>query len=309
MSAADPVPAIAEADATGELAALYDDIRKTLDVPFVNLVWRHLATIAGALPWTWATVRPLYALPAFDQAADTLARVPVLDAEIEPCLPEALQLVGVGTAECQAVGAMLADYGHANARALLALLAAGARLAGPGGRAAPLPPALGGLAPARARVPGAALPLPGLDTLSPAMRCVIETLNGYGRIADTAIVGSLYRHLAHWPGFLALACTMLARPQRDGVLAAQVRRTLADAQAVARHLPAIGPATLAPAARTAAVAAIDAFTGQAISRMVVMGAAMQRLLPPGGAAPARRRPARLIIPPGAASTRENARFQ
>src|SRR3546814_2598626 len=81
---------------SSDLAALYDDIRRTLNVPFVNLVWRHLATIPGALPWTWAAVRPLYALPAFDQAADTLARVRVLDTEVEPCLPEALQLVGVG---------------------------------------------------------------------------------------------------------------------------------------------------------------------------------------------------------------------
>jgi len=283
MNAADPVPAIAEADATGELAALYDDIRKTLNVPFVNLVWRHLATLPGALPWTWATVRPLYALPAFDQAADSLARVPVRDAGIEPCLPEALQLVGVGGTECRAVGALLADYGHANARALLALLAAQACLADPDGKARPVPPqpppAAADQMPAHARVPGAALALPGLDTLSPALLGVIQALNSYGRIADTAIVGSLYRHLAHWPGFLALACATLARPQRDGVLAAQVRRTLADAQEAARYLPVAAPAPLPAAARTAAAASIDAFTGQAISRMVVMGAAMQGLLP------------------------------
>lgn len=284
MSAADPVPAIAEADATGELAALYDDIRHTLNVPFVNLIWRHLATMPGALPWTWATVRPLYALPAFDQAADTLARAPVLDAEIEPCLPQALQLVGVGLAEQQAIDAMLADYGHANARALLALLAAGARLAGPDNAPptptpTPAPASPASPASVPARVPSVAHALPGLDTLGPAMLRVIETLNGYGRIADTAIVGSLYRHLAHWPGFLALACAVLARPQRDGVLAAQVRRTLADAQVAARQLPVAVPAPVEPATRTAAAAAIGAFTGQAISRMVVMGAAMQRLLP------------------------------
>ncbi|MVW78791.1 hypothetical protein [Bordetella sp. 02P26C-1] len=288
MRAADPVPAIAEADATGELAGLYEDIRQTLNVPFVNLVWRHLATIPGALPWTWAAVKPLYAMPAFDRAADVLARVPALDTLIEPCLPEALTLINLGETERQAITAMLADYGHANARALLALLAAGARLDGGDSddavyaaeTAGSEEGATGETTPATARTPGAALPLPGLDTLSPATLKVIDVLNSYGQIADTAIVASLYRHLAHWPGFLALACTVLARPQRDGVLAAEVRSTLEQARSIAARLPRFGeaPDRLAAEAREAAAASLNAFTGQAISRMVVMGAAMQRLL-------------------------------
>ena len=46
---ADPFPAIAEAAATGETAELFADIRATVGVRVVNLVWRHLATIDGAL--------------------------------------------------------------------------------------------------------------------------------------------------------------------------------------------------------------------------------------------------------------------
>ncbi|MEE1557508.1 MAG: hypothetical protein V1262_16425, partial [Alphaproteobacteria bacterium] len=57
----DPVPAIAEAEATGEVAALYADIRATLGVPVVNLIWRHLAIFPGALPWAWGSLKPLYA--------------------------------------------------------------------------------------------------------------------------------------------------------------------------------------------------------------------------------------------------------
>ena len=59
--AGDPVPAIPEADATCEIAAIYGDIRETLGVPVVNLIWRHLATMPDALPWTWSVVRPIYA--------------------------------------------------------------------------------------------------------------------------------------------------------------------------------------------------------------------------------------------------------
>ena len=57
----DPVPAITEAAATGEIAAIFADIRRVLGVDVVNLIWRHLATIPGALPWSWRTLRPLYA--------------------------------------------------------------------------------------------------------------------------------------------------------------------------------------------------------------------------------------------------------
>src|SRR6185436_3814972 len=53
----DRFPAVAEAAATGETAALFADIRATVGVRVVNLVWRHLATIDGALPWAWAAVK------------------------------------------------------------------------------------------------------------------------------------------------------------------------------------------------------------------------------------------------------------
>ena len=40
---------------------IFADIRLVLGVDVVNLIWRHLATIPGALPWAWGTLRPLYA--------------------------------------------------------------------------------------------------------------------------------------------------------------------------------------------------------------------------------------------------------
>ncbi len=50
-ASSDPVPAIAEAEATGETVELYTDIRATLGVPVVNLIWRHLAVFPGGLAW------------------------------------------------------------------------------------------------------------------------------------------------------------------------------------------------------------------------------------------------------------------
>ena len=64
---ADSIPAIAESDATGDVAALYQDLRVTLGVPFVNLIWRHLATIPGGLAWVWTLTKPLYVSGELDR--------------------------------------------------------------------------------------------------------------------------------------------------------------------------------------------------------------------------------------------------
>ncbi len=56
----DPVPSIREDQAEGDIAALYGDIRATLGVPVVNLIWRHLATFPNGLAWAWHAVRPQY---------------------------------------------------------------------------------------------------------------------------------------------------------------------------------------------------------------------------------------------------------
>jgi hypothetical protein len=45
----DPVPAVVEATATGEAAAIFADIRATYRIGVVNLIWRHLASFEGAL--------------------------------------------------------------------------------------------------------------------------------------------------------------------------------------------------------------------------------------------------------------------
>src|SRR5882757_10762942 len=57
---AESVPSVLESEARGEIAAIYADIRKVLGTSVVNLIWRNLATMPGALEWTWSTVRPLY---------------------------------------------------------------------------------------------------------------------------------------------------------------------------------------------------------------------------------------------------------
>src|ERR1700722_5309137 len=95
------VPSILESAATGEIAEIYADIRATLGTSVVNLIWRNLATLPGALPWTWAAVRPLYVGGAAAHAAAVrrtlaLPAVPKLSADT-------LAAAGVDTAALAAI--------------------------------------------------------------------------------------------------------------------------------------------------------------------------------------------------------------
>ena len=44
VNASDPIPAVVESDATGDIKNIFDDIKNVTGVNVVNLVWRHLAT-------------------------------------------------------------------------------------------------------------------------------------------------------------------------------------------------------------------------------------------------------------------------
>jgi hypothetical protein len=48
---AEQLPEIREEDAPPEIVALYDDIRETIGVPHLALIYRHLAALPGALPY------------------------------------------------------------------------------------------------------------------------------------------------------------------------------------------------------------------------------------------------------------------
>ncbi len=276
----DPIPAIREDEATGEVAALFADLRATLGVPFVNLIWRHLATIPGMLTWIWSVVKPMHTTPALHQAAERLrAGVTVPAGRGQPA--EVFDAVGVMPEDRAVIRAMLHDYGTGNSLNLLSLLLVRAILAGEVGDGRVIEDS--GSRERTSRMPRPLPPLPGLAELSPSLRKLVFELDQFGRLAATDAVASLYRHLTHWPGFLAIAHAALSPAHQDGSLRAAHRQTLSHATALMHNqlLPLARVPLLPPAVgRAAAQAGIEIFTGQMIARMVVMGELMLALLPP-----------------------------
>ena len=56
----DPVPAVLESEAEGEIREIFLDIKDTTGADVVNLIWRHLAVTPGALQAVWEMLRPVY---------------------------------------------------------------------------------------------------------------------------------------------------------------------------------------------------------------------------------------------------------
>lgn len=273
----DPVPAITEAEATGEIAALYDDIRRSQGTPVVNLVWRHLATFPGALAWAWGVVRPVYV----DGSAAALASVFRRELEL-PALPamprEALRAAGIDDAAEAGIAAVLASYDRSNATNLIALSALLRRLDGEAGGSGPI----------------AAVPEPPLDEalpllltadeMAPATAALVRRLNLIGERDQGRIVASMYRHLAHWPGFLALAWAMLAPLDADGRLAPAIATNLGGARSRAALLVGKLSAPPPPAiAAGEARAAIIRFVEHPIGKMVTICRLLRRNLQPDAA--------------------------
>ncbi len=251
----DPFPAITEAGATGETARLFSDIRDVVGVRVVNLVWRHLATMDGALAATWLAVRPLYIEGIVDAEA--------LRFRTRMAVPTLASLAGD---EPAGVDAVLASYDHSNTINLFALGALLEKLRGePNGHEHP---ARG----PRLQAPDVALPpLVSESEVTPdAWACVLR-LNRMGDSPQPLILASMYRNLAHWPAFLARIEPALALVQNDGSLARCISENRISARARSQviakvlDMPALGTDS-----RGRIEHAVEAFLDHAIYKMVTI---------------------------------------
>ncbi len=273
-------PAVAEAEATGATAALFAEIRRALGVPVVNLIWRHLATWPGGLEWAWGAVAPLYRSGAAGREGAALLRaLPLPDA---PGWSRAdLRAAGVDEAAERTVRRVLDSYNRSNAMNLVALTALARRLRDGGDSAR-------GTTPAETGADGGppmdgALPAPLAPAeMAPAAAELVTRLDGFGEVGEGRIPASMYRHLARWPGFLALAAIRIAPLHEDGrltgLIAAAGEHALAAAERAAGALAMPGPPPPTPT-RVAVPAALTEFTSTVIAKMVPICALLRRAMP------------------------------
>lgn len=277
QSSGDPVPSIGEAEATGEIAKLYTDIRKTLGMSFVNLIWRNLASIPGGLRWTWETMKPLYANGAVYSQADALR-----DAQDLPPVPRfsaaALRSVGISAEDEAAIRAALLGYDRGNPLNIVSFAAVMARLNGDALSTWPT------MKQAARQLPEA-VPAPKMlnfDQMSPHVVEMVRGVNligARGKARDVQV--SLPRNLAHWPGFLALYSAALQPLHDDGSLFVAIDAVLEDGRRRGRSVSGALGRTATPSADTAAAvkASLENLVPNAMGRMIPVVSLLLRLMP------------------------------
>lgn len=201
----DAIASISEREAYGPIAAVYRDIRQTLAAPTVNLVWRHMAALDGALLQVWPQIKPLYHNPVVRRLSAALRQ--------PKALPElAVQAKQLGLAasvepqQAVVIAAVLANYDETNPINLLTLMALRARLREQQ-ELTVLPDHSDELgAPVAQPLP----PLIAESDMSDSLGHMARRLEVLGTgLAMRPIVAGVPRHLAHWPSFLSVTLELL----------------------------------------------------------------------------------------------------
>jgi hypothetical protein len=286
MQSADSIPAITEMEASGEIAELYDDLRVTLGVPFVNLIWRHLATIPGGLSWTWNLVKPLYVSGELDRLSIEASELISLPSIVT--LPNFVwDSANVNADARQTIVRLIESYNRANGVNFLALLVVLSVLRD--GRPTPAPGTTARETASCYREPLRALPpLLAFTELPPPVFALVRRLDEFGRLGSSKAIASLYRHLAHWPEFLSIIYTVFEPLHRSGELTKAQVQLIAFGQQQCSKLLTIADRSLSPIttkSQSDVARSLDEFTGLMIGRMMVIGKAMRLLIPADGALP------------------------
>jgi hypothetical protein len=252
------VKELAERDATGAIAVIYNEIRRFCAIPYVSSMQRHLATRPGWLEWVWAALRPAFASgraqTAAWRAADGL-RVP----RLSPLSRDALRVWSVDAIGEAAIRDVCDSFIRASPTNLM--LSGMLRRLLDGGRpdgteaheAAWTPP------PSIRALPT----LVDVDALPPAERSVLLSLAT--PVDGQPFVPGLYRMLAQWPAFTAHLATVLAPHFEDPVTTDACGRLLAaidaEVRAVFASLPPLGATPPMPDASEfpSVRAALDAY--------------------------------------------------
>lgn len=273
----DPVPAITEKDASGATADIFADIRGTLNVEVVNLIWRHLATMPGALEWVWGSLKPLYQGPAL-QRAEQVRRDLRLPGAVA-FSRDTLSVAGIDDPALASIGAILDSYQHTNALALVCFSAFLSRFESGAIAQDGIKPEA---ANAAVHAAAARVTLPRLVPVAempPSLARLVQELNEFGEDSDPALVASMYRHLSHWPSYLALVRTLLAPLQEQGALISLLAETRKfGAEIGAELVPYMAAPTPGPETGPA-LAAIKRFVDHPIARMTGVCALIRRATP------------------------------
>jgi hypothetical protein len=239
----------------------------------VALIFRHLATLPGALEWAWSALAPAWRAGRLQETAWRIAR----EAPLEPLasIPrDALAPLGVDDAGLREIRIVLDAYNAANPENLLSVLCLlrlldGARATQPvAARAWTPPPA-----------PGPLVAMTDVATMPREICAVLDLVAAPGPAGGPRVVQSLYRHFGHRPAFLALAVTLLRQRFDDGSIGRGVGAIGASMNTAAAEL--VRGLSAPPAPHPGIKPVCERFGSGVIPEMIVVGRLLDAALPVG----------------------------
>ena len=266
----DPVSAISEAEATGETAEIFADIRTTMQIPFLTSIWRTLVGVEGGLRASWNVAKPVFETGQPEAALLRLATRASFPVPPPPD-PGAWSCTGVSAEEWPVIRAIIEAYNRSNGLNFLALTGL---VVEPAGR------------PANDPVPVSPPPWPALPDLPTRVTMAVETwtlleqINRFGAHPDQPGLATLWRHLAHWPGLLALMHTALAPLQEDGTIQESIQTVLHMAQIEGARLALLRPKHITIPEPARAMIAQYVLHAGLVARMVAIGHGLSQWLQP-----------------------------
>jgi hypothetical protein len=264
----DPVTAIDEASATGEVEEIFADIRQTMRIPLVTSIWRGLAGMGDSLETVWRATKPIYASGLPEQS---LARI-VEQTDLpmpEPLVAAQLVRAGINDEQLRAIKTIVDAYTRSNGLNMVALYAL-------------ISPQVGQretLQPSAHPVWGDFPPLPAKQALDANTWQLIRHANALGAPGDNASVATLWRHLGHWPNLLSLIYSGLAPRHAAGAITGAAHQMVELTRLEASNLAAWRED--APALSEQARQTVTGYvtTPWQVVRMVVLGHTLARWLP------------------------------
>jgi hypothetical protein len=267
----DPVSAISESEATGETAAIFTDIRRCMKIPLLTSIWRTLAGIEDGLSAVWRAAKPLVesGRPA---AAVQQLRDPNKLPVPEPLVEGQLACAGVEESQLFLIRSLIDAYNRSNGINLITLTAL---VIDPSGNAAakqsPQHPEPADSPPADPLPWPELPPLPEKNDLSPQTWAFLERINRFGSVPDQPGLATIWRHLAHWPGFLAVVHAALAPLERNGTIRRSIEQLLEVTGQEAQRIVGLRPTTLSIPEPARGIIASYVLNPGLVVRMVSIG--------------------------------------
>jgi len=259
-----------ESQASGEIAKIYAEMKHLGAVPMVALIFRHIATLPGALDWAWNALGPAWRQGRLQEAGWQVAATAPLQ-PIATMPREVLAALGVDDAGLREVRIVVAAYNAANPENMLSILCLlrlldGAQASAPFAPREWIPPA----------APGPLVAMTDVSTMSAEVSALLDLVAAANPGGGPRVVQSLYRHFGHRPAFLALVVTLLRQRFDDGTLDRSVDAVRAAMKATADE---IVRGLSAPPAPVGLRAVCEHFSGAVIPQMIVVGRLLDRSLP------------------------------